>query len=390
MNTRISRMRLADFILANVKPILEDWDDFARSLPAGAKMDALALRNDAEAILRSSALDMGTVQSGAQQKSKSIGQGGTGGAASDRLDNASSVHGVGRVGSGFNLDEVVSEYRALRATVLRRWRESRPDPDANDLDDITRFNEAIDQSLAMAVASYTERVEQSRRMFLAILSHDLRNPLNSISLSAQVASLQRELDPDSCEALSQIETSVQAISHLVQDLLDFAATGLGARMPLTMGPVNLEMLAQEVLGELRAAHPACKLHSEIRGDLTCTCDGPRMRQVLSNLLGNALEHGAEGGRVELSIAGDEKGIVLEVRNEGPPIAANVLPIIFDPLVRDISMDRSRPRRPGSIGLGLYIVHEIVTSHGGTIKATSSAESGTIFCASIPRHYQASE
>lgn len=390
MDNKISRMRLADFILANVEPILKEWDDFARSLSTGAKLDDLALRNDAEAILRAAALDMGTAQSGAERESKGKGLGGAGGAVSDRLDNASSVHGVGRAGSGFDLDEVVSEYRALRAAVLRRWRASLPEPDVNDLDDITRFNEAIDQSLAMAVASYTQRVDQSRRMFLAILSHDLRNPLNSISLSAQVASAQQELNADSCEALSQIEISVQAISRLVQDLLDFAATGLGARMPLSMGLVSLEMLAREVLAELRAGHPTRTLHLEISGDLTCTCDGPRLRQVFSNLLSNALQHGSEDGPVELSIVGDENEIVFEVQNDGPPIAAHLLPIIFDPLVRDVSMDISRPRRPGSIGLGLYIVHEIVTSHGGTIKATSSADTGTIFRASIPRHQPASE
>src|SRR6185369_2130370 len=107
------------------------------------------------------------------QASKSQGHGGVGGADSDRLDDASSVHGVGRVGSGFNVNEVVSEYRALRASVLQLWRESAPAPDLSDLDDITRFNETIDQSLAKAVAGYAHRVDQSRRMFLAILSHDL-------------------------------------------------------------------------------------------------------------------------------------------------------------------------------------------------------------------------
>lgn len=379
-------MRLADFILANVEPILQDWEDFARSLAPGDKMDVLALRDDAEAILRACVRDMRTHQSEAQQASEGKGHGGAGGAASDRLNNASSVHGVGRVGSGFNLDEVVSEYRALRASVLRLWRRSLPASDVNDLDDITRFNEAIDQSLAQAVASYTHRVDQSRQMFLAILGHDLRNPLNCISLSAQLASAQEGLDSDSSEALSQIETSVQAISRLIQDLLDFAATGLGAQIPLTMGPVRLDLLGQEVLGEFKAAYPERKLHLETRGDLMCYCDGARMRQVLSNLLGNALEHGSEDGEVELSISGDDAVLLLTVRNEGPAISADVLPTIFDPLVRDTSQDEMRNRRAGSIGLGLYIAHEIATSHGGTIDVSSSAESGTIFRVRIPRRH----
>jgi signal transduction histidine kinase len=296
------------------------------------------------------------------------------------LDDASSVHGVGRVGSGFNLNEVVSEYRALRASVLRLWRESKPDPDLNDLDDITRFNETIDQSLGMAVESYTYRVDQSRRMFLAILGHDLRNPLNSISMSAQLAS-QSQIDSTSTEALTQISASVQVISRLISDLLDFAATGLGAHMPLAMAPVNLELLAREVLDELKAANPNRTVRFDIRGDSTCSCDGARMRQVISNLLGTALEHGAENGDVELSISADGPDIILAVRNQGIPIAADVLPTIFDPLVRDT--DVLRKRREGSVGLGLYIAREIVTAHGGTIDVTSSAESGTVFTVRVP-------
>ena len=131
-----------------------------------------------------------------QQVNKSKGQGGAGGGASDRLDDPSSVHGLERVAAGFSLVEVVSEYRALRASVLGLWRKSDPNPDVKDLGDITRFNEAMDQSLAMAVASYTDRVDRSREMFLAILGHDLRNPLNSISMSAQLASMRSESDSE--------------------------------------------------------------------------------------------------------------------------------------------------------------------------------------------------
>ena len=121
-------------------------------------------------------------QSLQQQRSKSKGHGGAGGEESDRLDNASELHGVGRVGSGFHITELVAEYRALRASVLRLWRESFPQPDLNDIDDITRFNESMDQSLSRAVSCYNKRVEQSRQMFLAILGHDLRNPLNCIRM----------------------------------------------------------------------------------------------------------------------------------------------------------------------------------------------------------------
>jgi hypothetical protein len=119
-------------------------------------MTKLALRDDAEAILLAAARDMQVDQSLAQQESKSKGHGGADTTESDRLDNASARHAEERVSSGFDIIEVVSEYRALRASVLRLWRKSLPQPDLDDIDDITRFNEAIDQSLAEAVGSYTE------------------------------------------------------------------------------------------------------------------------------------------------------------------------------------------------------------------------------------------
>src|SRR3954471_14405545 len=131
-------------------------------------------------------------------------EGNAGAAASAGLDGASDVHAVGRVNSGFDLLEVVAEYRALRASVLRLWRASAPGPDERDIDDVTRFNESIDQSLTMAVASYTRRVERSRQMFLAILGHDLRGPLNAMTMSADLLTLTGGLNAEAAETAAQI------------------------------------------------------------------------------------------------------------------------------------------------------------------------------------------
>src|SRR3954449_1985749 len=191
-------MRLADFILSNVEPILVEWEAFARSVSPGATMNKLALRDHAADILRATARDMMSAQSATQQSDKSKGHGDAG-QKSDRLDEASDVHAVGRVDSGFDLMEVVSEYRALRASVIRLWHESGPDPDARDLKDVTRFDESIDQSLTEAVRSYTTRVDRSRQMFLAILGHDLRNPLNAMLMSAQGLSATGELSAECTE-----------------------------------------------------------------------------------------------------------------------------------------------------------------------------------------------
>jgi signal transduction histidine kinase len=381
-------MRLAEFIVENTEPILAEWEAFARSLSPGATMTVLDLRDDAESILRATARDMQSAQSLQQQASKSKGNGGAGGAASDAVDHASSMHGVARVGSGFHITDVVSEYRALRASVLRLWRESRPHPDVNDLDDITRFNESLDQSLAEAVSSYSQRVDQSRQMFLAILSHDLRNPLHTIRMAAQLISLTKD-DPDSVEAVSMIETNTETIMRLTSDLIDFSSSGLGRAMPLRRGPVDLVKLCQEVVDGYRTAHPGRTLRFHSDGDITGVWDAGRLRQVVSNLMGNAIQHGSPEGPVELSVAlegspPEESTIVLRVHNEGAPIPPDVLPTIFDPLKRYATREAAAQRTPGSIGLGLYIVREIVLAKGGTVEVASTAEEGTTFTVRIPR------
>jgi len=377
-------MQLADFILGNVETILMEWEVFARSLAPGAKMTQLALRDSAEAILLATARDMQSDQSVTQQASKSKGHGGAGGDESDRLDDASELHGVERVGSGFDIMEVVSEYRALRASVLRLWRETHPQPSLSDIDDITRFNESIDQSLAKAVGSYTNRVDQSRRMFLAILSHDLRNPLNSIRMAAQLVSRTANEDPRSIKALSMIGTNTETITRLISDLIDFASTGLGSAMPLTRSSFDLEKLGRKVFEDFRFAYPQRPLRFHPDGDLTGSWDAARLQQVISNLMGNALQHGSAEGSVELSIASEGPTVVLSVHNEGPPIPAEMLTTIFDPLMRYAASGTAAERVSGSIGLGLYIVREVVVAHGGTVTVASTAQEGTTFTVRLPR------
>jgi signal transduction histidine kinase len=377
-------MRLAEFILSNVEPILVEWEAFARNLVPGVAMTKLALRDDAEAMLLAAAQDMQIGQSPAQQVNKSKGHGGAGGDESDGLDRASVLHGAGRMGSGFDIMEVVSEYRALRASVIRLWRASHPQLDIDDINDIIRFNESIDQSLAEAVGSYTNRVDQSRRMFLAILGHDLRSPLNCISMAAQLISRTANKDLGYAKALSIIKTNMEAVMRLISDLIDFASTGLGSAMPLRRDLVDLEKLCREVFEEFCFAHPKRTLHFHPDGDLKGDWDAARLRQVISNLMGNALHHGATEGPVKLSVESAASTVVLSVNNEGPPIPPDLLAMIFDPLMRHTMAASSAPRVPGSIGLGLYIVREIVVAHGGTVEVASTAQAGTTFTVRLPR------
>jgi signal transduction histidine kinase len=376
-------MRLADFILSNIEPILAEWESFARSIWPGAKTDPLELRDHAEEMLRATASDMRSVQSALQRSAKSKGEGDAS-EGSLRVNVASDVHAVGRVRSGFDLLAMVAEYRALRASVIRLWRDSGPNPDLRDLDDLTRFNESIDQALTKAIRSYSERVDQSRQMFLAILGHDLRNPLNSMTMSAKALSLDGQLDAESSAMTSQISASAAAMAQMLSDLLDFTGAGLGAVMPISPATMDLKSLCRQVVDEMRAAYPTRTLRFQPHGDLTGTWDAARLRQLVSNLLGNAVQHGASDGPVELSVSAEGSDVVLAVHNGGAPIPPEALPTIFDPLVRGMSSELQKQRRPGSIGLGLYIAREVVTAHGGVIDVKSSEDVGTVFTVRLPR------
>ena len=393
-------MRLAEFILSNIEPILMEWEVFARGIAPGAKMDALALRDHAQDILLATVQDMQSSQTAAERAAKSRGHarlgaalaGGDGAAhrgaapTGAMLNGASELHAIGRLGSGFDLMEVVAEYRALRASVLQLWRDSGPGDHERDVDDVTRFNESIDQSVAKAVSSYTQRVDQARDLFLAILSHDLRNPLNSIAVSAQLlARAEVTHDPaDAAGCASQISTSAAVMTRMIGDLLDYTRTRLGAGMPVAPAPMDLDTLCRELFNEFRSAHPGRVIGYHAEGDLKGEWDADRLRQAVSNLMGNAVQHGAENALIELSVTGEDAEVVIIVHNEGPPIPPGELPKIFDPLVRGSSAGRPKPNRPGSIGLGLYIAREVARSHGGTIIATSTPEAGTDFTMRLPR------
>lgn len=377
------RMRLADFIVADMEAILAEWETFARSLAPGSAMNVVALRDHAGAILQTTARDMRSAQTSEQQASKSKGGGG-GGSESDFLDRASEEHAITRLAAGFNLIEVVSEYRALRASVLRLWSRTVREADERDLDDLTRFNESIDQSLAEAVRSYTSRIDESRELFLATLSHDLRAPLNAIMLSAEVLARSGQLDAENAGIAAQVPVFVNTMTTMIHDLLDFTRTRLGNGIPVSPAPVDLDALCRQVLDEFRVAHPGRELRCSSEGDISGEWDAARLRQVLANLIANALEHGDENGEIEVAARGDGPYVQLTVRNEGAAIPESVIPTLFDPFVRAAASKPGSDGRRAGVGLGLFISREIVAAHEGSIAVVSSETTGTVFNIRLPR------
>jgi hypothetical protein len=377
-------MRLAPFIAANTEPILVAWEAFARTILPAAGMDSLALRDYAANILLATVRDMESIKAAAHPSNKANGNC-DGSAETARLNGASEEHAIGRLGSGFNLLQLVSEYRALRRSVLSLWRKSLPTADTHDVDDVNLFHESIDQSLAKAVGCYTKRVDESRDMFLAILSHDLRNPLNSISMSAQLLPRAGKLDAESAELSTQISSSVKVMAHMISDLLDYTRTRLGAGMPVSLAPMDLRLVCKEVVDEFQSANPSVEIQFESIGDSTGEWDAARLRQVVSNLLGNAIQHGDRSAPIKVSLEGERSDVILAVGNQGTPIPPGQLQKIFDPLVQGTGAETPKQNRPGSIGLGLYIARELVTAHAGTIAVESSVQTGTVFTIHLPNH-----
>jgi PAS domain S-box-containing protein len=218
------------------------------------------------------------------------------------------------------------------------------------------------------------------QQFLGMVSHDLRNPLQAISLAART--LQRMEQP-TAEALlrltGRIATSADTMGRMLSDLLDFTRGRLGGGIPLERAPCELVGLCREVVDEFSVTHPDGDVRLE--GDALCEgwWDGQRLRQVLSNLVSNALRHARAGTPVWVRAEGRAGEVVLSVRNAGEPIPQQLRPVLFE------SYTRGNPRfRPsGSLGLGLYIVRQVVEGHGGTVEVASD-EGATTFTVRLPR------
>jgi signal transduction histidine kinase len=217
-----------------------------------------------------------------------------------------------------------------------------------------------------------------REKFIAILGHDLRNPLHAISASREM--LERTLtDPKSLAFVSRIKTSVQRMSALIDDVLDFARGRLGGGIGLELTDVaDINAGLATVVEELKDAQPACEIISHIAVNRAVRCDLGRLQQVASNLLANALTHGLPHSPVKFSARADDNYLVLQVWNAGEPIPAASLDKIFEPFWRH-SASASR----NGLGLGLHICSQIVRAHEGHISVTSSRESGTVFTAHLP-------
>ena len=381
--------RLSGFIHNNMEPILQAWEDFARTIePPALTMDDTELRDHARQMLQAISADLGMPQSGHERLAKSRGLGKRG-----VDDTAAETHAEARLLSGYTVVQLVSEYRALRSSVLSLWADVLAgDVHPTHMEDVTRFNEAIDQALAESVARYEFMVKQTQNMFLAILGHDLRNPLGTVVSGSSFLMQALDIPPKYILVATRMFNSARRMSKLINDLLDFTRTHLGPGIPIRVRQGSLAAVCEEVVNELRTSHPEQLIDLTMPSHLDAIFDEGRMAQVLSNLIGNAIQYGRLETPVRVSMRASGADVIIDVNNQGTPVATEKLAAVFDPMVRiaagahaaDGDSASSNYIERTSLGIGLYISRQIVQAHGGTISLVSTQAEGTTFTVTMPR------
>jgi len=201
-----------------------------------------------------------------------------------------------------------------------------------------------------------------RERFIGILGHDLRTPLASIVMAAGMLLERGQLDEQDAKTVARIIRSDQRMSEMIAQLLDLTRARLGGGLPIERKPTDIREIVRHVADEFGAT-----IQQEIHGDVAGFWDRGRLAEALSNLVGNAIEYATRGTAVVIKAHAEDVDIVVEVSNQGDPIPADVLPFIFEPFRRARPHEKSTT---GNLGLGLYIAHEIVLSHGGTLEGQS--------------------
>jgi signal transduction histidine kinase len=266
------------------------------------------------------------------------------------------------------------------------------DPNPNEISDARTLSmfEVFAELIALQIAtegrqqaaeealSREREIAGLREQFIAVLGHDLRNPLSAVSATAELLAL-RKNEPDLVKIGQRLKTTTFRMARLIDDVMDFARGRLGSGIGVSIDDVDdLAMALRVVVAESREANPERVLVDDIAIGTRVRCDRTRVQQLLSNLLGNAVTHGSAAFPVVVQARVEGSEFVLAVSNGGNAIAADALNRVFEPYWRPPT---SKPG--GGLGLGLYICKQIVSAHGGTLEVRSSVEDGTVFVARLP-------
>jgi signal transduction histidine kinase/ActR/RegA family two-component response regulator len=365
-------LRLADFILEHTDTILQEWDRFARTVePVASDMTVKELRNHAAEMLKCIANDLLTIQSRQEEIDKSHGN-----EPRTLQIEAGELHGLARLDSRFTIEQLASEYRALRSSVLRLWKEFITTPSSTDIGDIARFNEAIDQLLAASIFSFAKATRESleaektrRDQFLAMLAHELRNPLSPISAAATLLKMAKSNDPVVTNAGNIIARQVKHMATLVDDLLDVSRVTRGT-IELKLEPLDLRQVIHDAVEQvvpLMTARQHALIVAELPEPMTMLGDRERLVQIITNLLTNAAKYTSAGGHVELKLYQYEGQVAVTIEDNGIGMTPDLIPHVFDIFTQ---AERTSDRTTGGLGLGLALVKSLAELHGGKVTCSS--------------------
>jgi signal transduction histidine kinase len=343
-------------------------------------MSSHALRDHGPEILQAIVADLASPQTADEQAAKSMGLAPV---AVDAPHTAAQTHAVLRAESGFNIEQLASEYRALRASVLSGWMEAcLPEPPI--FADMIRFNEAIDQALAESIGFFEAHVTRARNLLLGMLSHDLRSPLHTIQLTARV--LQKlNSDGEAGVAAERLIRSGTRMQKLLDDLIDFNRTELGLGIRVSRRAADLAQICTEELEQIRGSYPERVVELTVDGDCRGLWDSGRIQQLLNNLVLNALHYGESNATIRVALLGSESDVRLSVTNDGT-IDDDTRTHMFEPLRRGTGGSATNN---SGLGLGLYICSEIAKAHGGVV-AVDAVGNQTVFTVILPKTRPAAE
>jgi signal transduction histidine kinase/ActR/RegA family two-component response regulator len=388
-------MRLSRFIRDNMDALIADWEAFAADVsPDHVNLDRAALQDFAREMLTRVAEDIGDEQGRHEQQEKSRGE------RPDHapgLTDSAQIHALQRFTRQFTQAQLLAEFRAMRASVTRRWRDAIAEPADAELNDIVRFNEAVDQLISESLATFDahrddernrderdlrQRSEQlherdrQKDLFLATLGHELRNPLAGIDLGIRAL---KEGTGDRERLQELIEHEVHRLTVLTDDLLD-ASRIARDKVELEITEVDMNAVIEAAVQLFRGVVTDKQQTLDVTvpdAPVRLSGDAIRLRQVVENLLSNAIRYTPPEGHIHVTLAADDGGAVITVTDDGAGLAPADLEEIFEPFTQ-------RDPDAGGLGLGLPIARRLTELHGGALSVDSPGPGqGAVFRVSLP-------
>lgn len=298
-------------------------------------------------------------------------------------------HAQHRIAERYSLTEALRELSHFRLLLVDVCNDEGV---AVEREEAKLVHAAIDESMSTVAVAMEEAAERDLRRevefrdrFMGVLGHDLRNPLSSVVITAAALLKRPDTPPEHARSLQRIGRSTQRMERMINDLLDLTRSHSGGGIPVAPQPIELHAICRHVIDELQVTHPARAIVFEAQGDGHGVWDPDRLAQVVSNLVGNAIDYSPPDTPIQVFVNQQGAEIVFSVSNLGPQIPPEDLAGIFDPFRRG-----AHQRAPKGLGLGLFIAQQIVKAHGGTIDVRSAPHLGTTFTFRLPRGAPAKE